>query len=118
MLRSKYNNKKVKVDGIPFDSIREANRYKELCWLVKAKEITDFKRQPEFILQERFIYDGIKEKPITYRADFMYTEKDGTKVVEDVKGYKTPVYRLKRKLFLNKFCFDEDGNQIIKFIET
>lgn len=118
MARSKYNNKRIKVDGIPFDSIKEANRYKELCWLVKAKEITDFKRQPEFILQEGFIYDDIKEESITYKADFMYTEKDGTKVVEDVKGYKTPVYRLKRKLFLKKYCFDEDGNQTIKFIET
>lgn len=118
MAYSKYNNKRVKVDGIPFDSIKEANRYKELCLLVRAKEITDFKRQPKFILQEGFIYDDIKEESITYKADFMYTEKDGTKVVEDAKGYKTPVYRLKRKLFLKKYCFDEDGNQTIKFIET
>lgn len=118
MAYSKYSNKKTEVDGIVFDSKKEAARYKELCLLVRAKEIAELVRQPEFILQEGFIYDDIKEESITYKADFMYTEKDGTKVVEDVKGYKTPVYRLKRKLFLKKYCFDEDGNQTIKFIET
>lgn len=118
MARSKYNNKKIEVDGIVFDSKKEAQRYKELYLLVRAKEISCLILQPRFVLQDRFVYGGRVQRKIEYIADFKYKEKDGTEVVEDVKGDKTPVYMIKKKLFLKKYCFDEDGNQVIKFIET
>lgn len=118
MARSKYNAKKTEVDGIIFDSKKEAARYKELCLLVRAKEISRLILQPRFVLQDRFVYGGRAQRKIEYIADFKYTEKDGTEVVEDVKGDKTPVYMIKKKLFLKKYCLDEKGNEIIKFIES
>lgn len=118
MAYSKYNNKKTEVDGIIFDSKKEAARYKELCLLKQAGEITRLILQPRFILQDKFKYHGKTEQKVEYVADFEYTDRNGEKFVEDVKGYKTEIYKLKRKLFLKKYCFDEDGNQIVKFIET
>lgn len=114
MKRSKYNAVKTKVDGIVFDSIKEAARYKELRLLEKAGEIKELELQPKFQLQEAFTLDGKRHREILYIADFMYKDKGGVTVVEDVKGYKTDVYALKKKLFLKQFCFSEH----IKFIES
>jgi hypothetical protein len=97
---SKYRAVKTEVDGILFDSKKEAKRYGELKLLEKAGEITQLELQPVFQCV-------VKEKKIcSYRADFRYFDKKatgtmgqmGTMMVEDVKGFKTPVYRLKKKL--------------------
>lgn len=91
---SKYGNKKTVIDGIEFDSKKEANRYQELKLRMMAKEICDLKFQEEFPL----IVNGITVA--VYRADFTYQTGFG-KVVEDVKSAitrKNPVYRLKNKL--------------------
>lgn len=109
---TKYNSKKTIVDGIEFDSKKEANRYCELNLLESAGEIKNLQLQPRFILQESFKYQGKTERKIEYVADFMYEEKDGQVVVEDTKGFKTDVYKLKRKLFLKKY-----GDKY-KFIES
>ena len=99
--QSKYRNSKVSVSGIRFDSKKEAKRYQELSLLLKAGKIKDLVLQPKFLLQESFTYNGKKERPIYYIADFQYMEvSTGKIVVEDVKGIKTDVYKLKRKLFL------------------
>ena len=101
-MRTKYNNRKTKIDGITFDSIREANRYSELKLLERAKKIKKLVLQPEFILQCGF-KDGMgdKHRPITYRADFQYIDtENGFTVVEDVKGFRNAVYLLKKKMFL------------------
>lgn len=94
---SKYKAIKTTVDGITFDSKKEANRYFELKCLEKAGEITELKLQPKF----DFKLSGFtKDKKIfTYKADFSYYNK-GEKfpVIEDVKGFQTPVFRLKKKL--------------------
>lgn len=111
---SKYNARKVLVDGHTFDSTKEAVRYQELKFLEKAGEIKELELQPKFVLQDDFICGGKGYREICYIADFMYTDKDGQKVVEDVKGYKTDVYALKKKLFLKKYCL----NGRIKFIES
>jgi len=89
---SKYKNVKKIVDNIEFHSTKEANRYIQLKILFRAGEIFDLAIQPEF----PFYIDG--KKIFTYKADFSYTEKTGATTVEDVKGMKTPLYRLKRKL--------------------
>jgi hypothetical protein len=95
----KYHNKITTVDNIKFDSIAESQRYKELKLLLKAKKITNLELQPKFLLQVGFEKNGIKHRPITYIADFMYDE-DSKWIVEDVKGMLTDIYKLKKKLFL------------------
>lgn len=103
---SKYLNKKTEIDGITFASKKEAKRYEELKWLQKAKKIEDLQLQKVFELQKGFEDKKSKEKirPITYVCDFFYYDKEkGWYVVEDVKGVKTEVYRLKKKMFLNKY---------------
>lgn len=100
---TKYNAKKTAVNGITFDSKKEARRYKELRLMERAGEITDLELQPRFRLQEGFTDgSGKRQRPIDYIADFMYTEK-GIRVVEDVKGKKTQVYGIKKKLFLKRY---------------
>ena len=99
--RNKYNAKKTKIDGNTFDSVKEAEYYKELELLRKTGEIKWYCLQPTFILSE-----GIK-----YKADFIVLDKNKPKVhkdkyqihVIDVKGFKTDVYKLKKKLLKNKY---------------
>lgn len=94
---SKFNAKKIVIDGITFDSISEGKRYSELKLLEKAGKIKDLKLQPKFPLL-------LDEKNRFYIADFQYIEVDtGKEVVEDVKGVKTPVYKLKKARFLNLY---------------
>lgn len=97
---SKYNSKKVIVDGITFDSKKESRRYTELKILEAAGEISDLTLQPEFVLLPPQYVDGkCAERAVKYKADFMYTE-NGKTVVEDTKGFKTKDYVIKRKLML------------------
>lgn len=103
--RSKYGNIKTEIDGIKFDSKKEAQRYLELMALYKAGEIQDLKLQRVFTLQEGFVTpDGERIQPIRYIADFVYTQ-DGIQVVEDVKSKATKdnaVYKLKKKMMAEK----------------
>ena len=88
---SKYNAVKTVVDGIKFDSKKEARRYSQLKLMEKSGAISDLSLQPRFDL----IVNG--KKCGFYKADFKYVE-NGKEVIEDVKGMLTPVYRLKKKL--------------------
>ncbi len=88
---TKYRAIKTVVDNITFDSKKEARRYGELKLLFKAGQIRNLEIQPEF----DFSIEG--KKIFTYRADFAYFENQD-RVIEDCKGFKTPVYRLKKKL--------------------
>lgn len=89
----KYRNVPTEVDGIRFASRREANRYCELMLLVRAGTISNLELQPRYNLT----INGVKVA--TYVADFRYEESaTGAVVVEDAKGVRTPVYRLKKKL--------------------
>lgn len=99
---SKYHAKKTEVDGITFDSKKEADYYASLKLLEKAGEVSDIELQPRFELQEPFVCDGKKERKIEYVADFSFMQ-NGKRVVVDVKGMRTQVYKLKRKLFLYKY---------------
>ena len=102
---SKYHAKRIEIDGIKFDSMKEGNRYCELKLLEKAKAIKSLVLQPKFVLQPPFTNaDGQKERAITYIADFMYYDNElGQVVVEDVKGVRTDVYKLKKKMFEYKY---------------
>ncbi|MDD6906583.1 MAG: DUF1064 domain-containing protein [Finegoldia magna] len=110
---SKYRAKKAEVDGIKFDSKREAERYCELKLLEKAKEIRNLELQPRFLLQDKFKDKmGTTHRKIEYVADFMYVDKDDKKIVEDVKGVMTDVYKLKKKLFLKIYDEQYDFREI------
>ena len=115
---SKYKAKKASVDGIEFDSRKEANRYCELKLLQRAGKIQNLELQKaiELIPAQReadtigkrggIIKGKVIEKAVFYRADFVYTE-NGETVVEDVKGYKGggayAVFTIKRKLLLYRY---------------
>lgn len=102
--RSKYGNRKTEIDGIIFSSQREGRRYLELKMKEKAGKIKDLILQPVYTLQNAFVDNmGNKHRPITYIADFSYFDVDfGKTVVEDAKGMRTELYRLKKKLFLKQ----------------
>lgn len=91
--KSKYNNKRIKLDGHIFDSIKESEYYGELKLRLSAKDILGFCIQPKFILSDS----------ISYIADFIVFNLDGSTEIIDVKGIKTDVYKLKKKLFEEKF---------------
>jgi len=101
--KHKYNAKKVVINGIKFPSEKEGERYVELKMLENAGKIRDLKLQPKFLLQESFKYKGKTQRAIFYIADFEYIDERGQRVVEDVKGVKTEVYKIKKKLFLKKY---------------
>lgn len=102
---SKYNNRKTEIDGITFDSAKEAARYCELKLLQNTGLIFNLELQPFFELQPAFrTPDGKKERAITYRADFLYWDVERRcYIVEDVKGARTEVYKIKRKMMLHKY---------------
>ena len=97
----KYRNQKTMLDGILFDSKHEAEHWAWLKILERTGQITDLKRQVHFELQEGFKFKGRSYRPITYIADFVYYQ-NGQMVVEDAKGMRTEVYKIKKKLMLYK----------------
>lgn len=99
---SKYHAKKTTVDGITFDSRREADRYLVLKGMEEDGAIEGLRRQVRYELVPAFDVDGRHYRPVYYVADFVYVE-DGREVVEDVKGMRTDVYRLKSKLFARRY---------------
>ena len=99
---SKYNNRKVELDGFTFDSQKEARRYTELKLLVRVGQISALELQKSFVLAESVKFNNEpRAKPaIRYVADFAYME-NGVMIVEDVKSKATkslPVYRMKKHL--------------------
>lgn len=94
-VNSKYRNVKTMVDGIEFDSKKEARRYCELLLMQKGKQIMDLELQPKFDLMVNGTKCGY------YKADFRYFCLERQQwIIEDVKSEatKTPVYRLKKKI--------------------
>ena len=103
---SKYHSKKVKLDGIEFDSKKEAKRYSELKLLERAGQIKDLELQKVFELQPSFKKNGKTYRKTTYKADFCYFDNEkGKYIVEDVKSpiTRTQVYMLKKKMLLYKY---------------
>ena len=89
---SKYGNVKTMVFGQVFDSKREATRYMQLRALQDEGKISELQTQ----VRLPCIINGVKI--CDYVADFVYFNLQGAQIVEDAKGYKTDVYRLKKKL--------------------
>ena len=101
-MMSKYNNTKVRLGGEVFDSKREYRRWSELRLLERAGLINKLERQVRFRLIDGHKSEDRTERPCDYIADFVYYE-DGKMVVEDCKGMRTDVYKIKRKLMLEKY---------------
>lgn len=105
MRRSKFNAKKISYNGMTFDSRKELERWQTLRLLERAGRITELRRQVKYPLQSAYTNgEGKRIREITYIADFVYRpiNEIGTPcevVVEDTKGYKTDMYRLKNKMF-------------------
>lgn len=111
----KYRSEKVKIDGIVFESKKEAQRYCELKVLQRAGKISNLELQKPFELiptqrepstmtktgKEKL--GRVIEQSVKYVADFVYTDENGQTVVEDTKGFKTKDYIIKRKLMLHVY---------------
>lgn len=89
---SKYANRFTAVDGIRFRSAAEARRYQHLRLLERVGEVIDLELQPVYVIR---VNDTIICR---YYADFRYRNVQGETVVEDVKGMRTALYKLKKKL--------------------
>lgn len=92
-MRSKYKAVRTEIDGIKFASKHEAKRYQELKLMLQAKAIQDLNLQVAFPLIKKSEYG----REIKYIADFTYYD-NGHLVVEDAKGFKTDVYKLKKRM--------------------
>ena len=93
----KYRNQKCTIDGIKFDSLKEGTRYRQLQVFVKSGVIANLRLQVPFELAPAVTIHGKKKRALTYIADFCYTEQE-QEVIEDVKGFITAVYKIKRHL--------------------
>lgn len=101
---NKYKNKKIKIDGIEFDSQLEADRYYQLKILERANEIKYLHRQVEFVLQPNYKKNNKTIRAIKYVADFVYYDlRRGKTIIEDTKGFRNEVYKLKKKMFEYKY---------------
>ena len=100
---SKYHNRKVEINGQTFDSKKESRDWFKLKSMEDSGLIKNLRCQVPFELQPKYTTrDGRKIRAITYVADFVY-ERDGTKYVQDSKGMRTDVYKMKRKMFEYKY---------------
>jgi len=94
----KYGATAVTIDGIRFASKKEGKRYAELKLLAKAGKIKNLE------LQVKYPFQLNCEHMFTYIADFTYWDHENSRnVIEDVKGVRTPLYRLKKKLIENQY---------------
>ena len=102
---NKYHATTTTVDDMTFDSKAEALRWQELRMLEHAGHIADLRRQvPYELIPQLRRKDGHRIPKTVYKADFVYTDlHTGEQVVEDVKGFVTPEYRLKKKLMLWRY---------------
>jgi hypothetical protein len=102
---SKYNNDKPTYydpdlkESLKFDSVKERDYYLIFKFKQKRGEISDLRRQVPYEIQPAFTdISGVEHKPITYLADFVYKDSENVEHIVDVKGFKTDVYKLKKKL--------------------
>ena len=97
--KNKYNNKITELDGIKFHSKKEALRYSQLKLYEKGGLIANLRLQVAYELIPKLVINGRNERAIKYVADFVYTDTvNKVEVVEDCKGFKTDIYKLKYRL--------------------
>lgn len=101
--QNKYHNRKAFYDGHWFDSEKEKAWYIKFKLMEQAGEIHDLKLQVEFVLLETVKLGDTTFRKTKYTADFTYYDKNNKYHVIDVKGVKTDVYKLKKKLMAWKY---------------
>ncbi len=108
--QNKYKNKKTEYRGIKFDSIKEKNRYLILKDMERLGQIEELQLQVKYELQPSYKIGNKKIRSINYIADFVYYKiykRGGTEIreqiIEDCKGYKTQIYKIKKKMFEYKY---------------
>lgn len=112
---SKYKARKVMVDGIEFDSQLESHYYLHLKDKWEKGEIEHFQLQPRYILQDSFKKNGKTFRKIEYVADFEVYHLDGEVEVVDVKGFETPDFKIKRKMF--EKVYEDYTLSLIKYVK-
>lgn len=95
---AKYRNQRCEHNGVAFDSLRERSRWVDLLARQARGEIRNLRRQVPFVLAVATVIDGKRSRARQYVADFVYATANGEPMVEDVKGFRTAIYRLKRHL--------------------
>jgi len=100
---NKYKNKKCVYKGMKFDSLKEMRWYANLENMQKLGRISELQRQVEFVLIETFKLEDKTYRKTKYIADFTYKDKNGKYHVVDTKGFRTPEYKLKKKLMAWKY---------------
>ena len=104
-MKNKYNAKKVEYNGIKFDSAFELECWQHLEQLASEGKIKDLNRQIKFeLLPANCLY-----RALNYVADFTFFVNDKY-IVADAKGLVLPEFKIKQKIF-----FDKYGNQIYIF---
>lgn len=102
--KNKYHNTKVEYKGIKFDSVKEMKHYQLLEYRQKMGEIKDLKLQVPFELIPTYKINNKTIRKTVYIADFTYVSVIDNQIhIEDTKGFKTDVYRLKKKMFEYKY---------------
>ena len=101
--KNKYNNHKVTIDDIAFDSYMESRYYRYLKELQQQGIVKSFDMQVPYILQNAFTKNGKRHRAIKYVADFVVYYKDGHTEVIDIKGAITKEFAIKRKLFEKRY---------------
>lgn len=104
-MRNKYGAKKVQLDGYTFDSQLEAQRWQQLQILLTAGAIRELSEpHKEYTIVDKTLVRGKWERAVKHEVDFDYVETTTHQhVVEDVKGYATAVWKLKRRLFVERY---------------
>jgi sporulation protein YlmC with PRC-barrel domain len=95
---NKYGAKKTTFQGRIYDSKGEAGLAQEIDLLVKAGEVKQVEPQKTFPL-----YGKNGARICYHRVDFLLTFKDGHQEVQEYKGLATPVWKIKRDLFVDNY---------------
>lgn len=103
MTQTKYKASKVEYDNHKFDSKLECNIYKTLQEKYPQIKV---ELQPKYLLQEKFFFKGKTIREINYIGDFLIVLPNQEVYVVDAKGMETPVFKLKRKMFMLKYGSD------------
>lgn len=101
--KPKYNNVKESYGNIKFDSKKERERFEELMFMREQGLISNLKLQHNFTLREGYTTpEGERIRGTVYKADFTYYDDRGNFIIEDVKGVPTDIYKLKKKMMMDK----------------
>lgn len=99
-IRNKFNNTKTVYNGNKYDSKREAEKAMELDMLKNNGDVLEWTPHPKYLIIPRYLMkNGKVARPAYYIPDFWVKYADGTEVIIDIKGFITPEFKLKKKMW-------------------